>query len=106
MAQLTTRQHLTATLAFLRADGSPGEITAGSEVVTSSDSAVMTATLLSDGTVDVSAVAPGAATFAVTANTTTGQITATSEAIDVVVDPRDAEATQIAITLGAPTDKP
>jgi hypothetical protein len=107
MAQLTTRQHRIDTLAFLRADGTPGEITAGSVVVTASDAAVMTAALLADGTVDVVAVAVGTgATYTVTAGTASGDISgAPPEATDVVVDPRDAVATTVAVTLGTPADR-
>ncbi len=106
MAQLTTRQHLIATLAFTKADGTPGEVTPGSVAVASSDAAVMTAALLPDGTVDVDARAPGSAIFTVTAETAAGQISGTSEAIEVVVDPRDGAATQVTITLEPPADKP
>ncbi len=106
MAQLTTRQHLIATLAFTKADGTSGEVNPGSVAVASSDAAVLTATILPDGTVDVAAVAAGAATFTVTAETAAGQISGTSEPIDVVVDPRDGAATTVAITLEPPADKP
>ena len=106
MAQLTTRQHRIDVLAFLRADGTPGEVTAGSVVVTASDPAVLTAALLPDGTVDVQSVAPGTgATYTVTAGTASGDISGTAEPTDVIIDPRDAEATTVAITLGAPADR-
>ena len=107
MAQLTTRQHRIDVLAFLRADGTPGEITPNSIVVTPSDAAVLTATLLADGTVDVVAVAAGTgATYTVTAGTVAGDISgAPPEATDVVVDPRDAVATTVQVTLGTPADR-
>ncbi len=110
MATMTTRQHVVATLAFTKSDGTPGAVEAGSVVAASSDETVMTAAVLADGTVDVEAVAAGGpARFVITADADLGasviQITGTSEDITVTTDPRDVAST-VMITLGAPADKP
>jgi hypothetical protein len=111
MAQLTTRQMVHATLAVTKADGSAGQVEAGSVVWASSDETVVLAAPSADGMeADISSVAPGGpARFTVTADADLGagvvNIIGVSEDILVTADPRD-QASIINITLGAPTDKP
>jgi hypothetical protein len=119
MANLTTRQHVTFTLNPLRDDGTPGQVQAGSVVVSSSDETVIMVALdpANELSGDVMAVAesamdpdgnPAPSRFVVRADADMGQgtvtITGTSEDIFVTMDPRDT-ATSFTITMGVPQDK-
>ena len=119
MATLTTRQEVSFTIEALKADGSPGDVQAGSVSAASSDETVIMVALDSGDQMKgmVSAVAespngpdgnPVANRFVVSADADLGAgvvtITGPSEDIFVTVDPRD-QATTFRITLGTPQDK-